>query len=245
MLYLIGTGLYYLNDMPLRAIDILKKADEIFLERYTNINDISFLSRLEKLIEKKILIVDRETIESDELIDRAINKKVVLLVPGDPLFATTHISLIIECKRREIEYKVIHASSIISSIGETGLLPYKFGAVSSIPLFYENFKPTSFFDVIEKNQRNGMHSLVLLEYKSKDEFVDPDTAINIIKNISNERRKVINLDNSIVISKLGSDQQRIVFYSNKKDKLEPPFSIVIPGGISEIEKEAISILIEH
>lgn len=244
MLYIIGTGLYYLNDIPLRAIDILKKVDEVFLERYTNVNDISFLSRLEKMIEKRIIIVGRENVESDELIERAKINKVALLVPGDPLFATTHIALIIECKKRGIEYKVIHASSIISSLGETGLSQYKFGAVSSIPIFYENFKPTSFFDVIEKNQQAGLHSLVLLEYKNDREFVDPKTAIDTIKNIAKEKGKMVDLKNTIVISKLGSDQQKIRFYEENLN-LEPPFSLIIPSKLSEIENEAISILIEQ
>ena len=61
MLYLIGTGLYYLNDLPLRALEKLKNCDDVFLERYTNLNDISFLEQLENQIGKKIDIIERET----------------------------------------------------------------------------------------------------------------------------------------------------------------------------------------
>lgn len=244
MLYLIGTGLYYLNDIPLRAVEILKKTDEVFLEQYTNINDISFLTKLEGLINKKIIIIGRDTVESDELIERAVQRKIALLVPGDPLFATTHVSLIIEAKKRGVEYKIIHASSILSSIGETGLSPYKFGAVSSIPIEYENFRPESFFDVIEKNQRNGLHSLVLLEYKSKNEFVNLEGAMDRIKRINEKRERKIKTEETIAISKLGSDEQRIQKIKSLKGELPPPLAIIIPGELSSIEKENLNQLIE-
>ncbi|MCL4406843.1 diphthine synthase, partial [Candidatus Parvarchaeota archaeon] len=71
MLYLIGTGLFYLNDLPLRAVDVLKSADKVFLERYTNVTDVSYLGELEKTIGKKIEILERQKVEDEYLVKLA------------------------------------------------------------------------------------------------------------------------------------------------------------------------------
>ncbi|MCL4362325.1 MAG: diphthine synthase [Candidatus Parvarchaeota archaeon] len=244
MLYLIGTGLYYLNDLPLRAIDELKKCDEILLERYTNLNDITFLENLEKEIGKKIAIVGRETMESNLIIDKAMTEKIAVLVPGDPLAATTHFSLIQECKARNIQIQIIHSSSIFSALGETGLSLYKFGGTTSIPIYSEHFHPESFFEVIEKNIKCNYHSLVLLEVKNNEEFVSPERAVEILKEIENKRGiKIIDWENVIAISKMGSIDQKIININNKDlNSLKPPSSLVIPGELNENEKDALKLL---
>ncbi len=244
MLYLIGTGLYYLNDLPLRAIDELKRCDEILLERYTNLNDISFLENLEKEIGKKIEIIGREVMESDSILDKAMSEKIAVLVPGDPLAATTHFSLIQECKARNIQTKIIHASSIFSSIGETGLSLYKFGGTTSIPIYSEHFHPESFFEIIERNIKCNYHSLVLLEVRNNKEFVSPEKAIEILKGIENKKGvKIIDWKNVIAISKMGSVDQRIINVNGEDLKsLEPPCSLIIPGELNENEKDALKLL---
>ena len=244
MLYLIGTGLYYLNDLPLRAINEIKGCDEVLLERYTNLNDITFIDKLEKDIGKKIEVIGREVMESNTILEKASKENLAVLIPGDPLAATTHFSLIQECKNRGIKTKVIHSSSIFTAVGETGLSLYKFGGTTSIPIYSEYFHPESFFEVIEKNIKCGYHSLVLLEVKNKEEFVEPYKAIEIIKEIERKRSmKVIDWENVIAISKMGSDSQKIVKAGNTQIKnLEPPCSLIIPGKLNENEKEALKII---
>lgn len=244
MLYLIGTGLYYLNDLPLRAINEMKECDEVLLERYTNLNDISFLKELEKDIGKKIEVVGREVMESDIILEKAAKEKLAVLIPGDPFAATTHFSLIQECKKRGITTRIFHSSSIFTAAGETGLSLYKFGGTTSIPIYSEHFHPESFFDVIEKNIECGYHSLVLLEVKNKEEFVEPYKAIEILKEIERKKEiKIINWENVIAISKIGSDSQRIVKANNTEIKnLEPPCSLIITGKLNENEKEALKTI---
>jgi diphthine synthase len=244
MLYLIGTGLYYLNDLPLRAVDELRECDEILLERYTNLNDISFLERLEKEIGKKIEVVGREIMESNIILDKASKEKLAVLIPGDPLAATTHFSLIQECKAKNIQIQVIHSSSIFSAVGETGLSLYKFGGTTSIPIYSEHFHPESFFNIIEKNIKCGYHSLVLLEVRNREEFVSPAKAVEILKKIENKKEiKIIDWKNVIVISRIGSIDQRMININDiDLNSLEPPCSLVIPGELSENEKEALKLL---
>ncbi len=244
MLYLIGTGLYYLNDLPLRAINEMKECDEVLLERYTNLNDISFLGELENEINKKIEVIGREVMESDTILEKASKEKLAILIPGDPLAATTHFSLVQECKNRGIKTKILHSSSIFTAVGETGLSLYKFGGTTSIPIYSEHFHPESFFDVIEKNLECGYHSLVLLEVKSKEEFVEPHKAVEILKEIERKKgMKIIDWENVIAMSKIGSDSQKMVKAENNEIKnLEPPCSLIIPGKLNETEKEALKTI---
>jgi diphthamide biosynthesis methyltransferase len=105
MLYLIGTGLYYLNDLPLRAIDVISSCSEVFIERYTNLNDITFIEKLKKITGKNIEVIGREEVESSLITDKAVDKDIALLIPGDPLAATTHFSLVEECYQKNIAVK--------------------------------------------------------------------------------------------------------------------------------------------
>lgn len=246
MLYLIGTGIYYLTDISVRGLDTIKLCDEIFLERYTNLNDVSELEEIEKRIKKKITVVDRVFVESDILIEKAKNENVALLVPGDPLAATTHISLIKSCKENGIAYTIIHSSSVFSAIYETGLSPYRFGATTSIPLFREGYRPESFFDTIENNLKINLHTLVLLEAVNENEYVSAEVAANILKEIEIKRsKKIIDWHKVIAISKLGGKDQSIGFLEEIKNRLNPPISIIITANMTKNEEDATVTLLKN
>jgi diphthine synthase len=52
--------------------------------------------------------VDRKEVESEFLLGYAKDKDIALISGGDPLTATTHITLIIEARKQNIPVKVIH-----------------------------------------------------------------------------------------------------------------------------------------
>ncbi len=244
MLYLIGTGLYYLNDLPFRAVEIIKKADEVYLERYTNPNDITQLNWLEEITGKRITILGREGVENDALVAASQNKTVCLLVPGDPLAATTHMSLVTEAVVRGIDYRIIHASSIFSAIGETGFSIYKFGRTTSMPIYSENYRPESFFDAIKQNTENGMHTLVLLEARDEKNFLGVQAAVDILKGIERKRgQSVINWEKTLFASRLGGEDQVINFVEKAGNEVHnPPVCLIIPGEVSDYESGAIDTL---
>ena len=246
MLYLIGTGLYYLTDLPFRALEKMRECDAVYLERYTNLNDLSTLPKLESIINKKIAVVGREEVENDSLIKDASDKDIALLVPGDPLAATTHVSLLIECKKAKISFEVLHASSIFSALGESGLSAYKFGGVCSIPIYDKNFRPESFFDVIEKNIERGLHTLVLLEAKDKDVFVDFRTALAMLKEIEEKRHvKIIDWKHIVGICQLGSSEQKMFWIRGEAAICQPPLSMIICSRLSTIEQENTDFLVQN
>jgi diphthine synthase len=178
---LVGVGLGNEFDMPLRAFSALDSCELVYLEGYTGV--FERLSELEDLLGKSISVLSREEVESSqEFLNEAKNKKVALLVQGDPLSATTHISIILDCIERKIKYTVINASSVFTAVARTGLSLYKFGKTASIPYPYKNFKPKSFLDIIKQNQSINAHSLCLLDVKSNvNQFMTVPEAIKILE----------------------------------------------------------------
>jgi diphthine synthase len=173
MFYLVGSGINGYGSMPLEGLEICKKSDYVYIERYTNIISETDLLMLEKLIGKKIIELSRIDLEIDfekNILPKAKEEIVSLIIVGDPLSATTHIEFLKNCKETNIDYKVIHASSIYSSLCETGLFVYKFGKSASIPYPEKNYNPTSFFDIIENNFNNKAHTIVFLDIKKNLEI---------------------------------------------------------------------------
>ncbi|HJZ19240.1 MAG TPA: SAM-dependent methyltransferase, partial [Candidatus Nanoarchaeia archaeon] len=132
MLYLIGLGLNE-KGYSREAYDSISKADRIYFDSYTVDFPYKIKDLEKQFSKKKFLPADRELIESFGILDEAKNKKIVLLVYGSPLTATTHISLIQEAKKRKIKYRVIHGASVLDAVLETGLQVYKFGKIASMP----------------------------------------------------------------------------------------------------------------
>ncbi len=156
MLYLIGLGLWDEKDISLKGLEIAKKCDKVFIEKYT-----SFWKGNLKSLGIKVEELKRKDLEDNinKILKDAKKKDVALLVPGDPLIATTHISILVEAKKKNIRTKIIHSSSIFSALGETGLQIYKFGKISTIPFCYSK----SPYKILEENLKQEAHTLFLLD----------------------------------------------------------------------------------
>src|SRR3989344_9255832 len=133
MLYLIGLGINKEN-ITLGALESAKKCDELYLESYTSLG--LEIKDLEKIFEKKIVESDRDFIENFDVV-KAKNKNIGILVYGDIFSATTHVSLLLECKKNKVGIKLVNGISILTLIGNLGLNLYNFGKVISVP-FQEN-----------------------------------------------------------------------------------------------------------
>lgn len=239
MLYLIGLGLDS-KDISLKALEALKKCNKIYLEIYTTLLPYK-KAELEKIIGKKVVIVMRETVEnkSKEFVKEAKKKNIALLVYGDPLAATTHISLLQEAKKMQLKVKVLHNSSIFSAITETGLQLYKFGKTASIPEWKKGYEPTSFFEIVKDNLKINAHTLLLVDIglSFKNALYELDKA---------SKGKINNI---IVCSKLGTDEQYIVYsklkelLKNKKIqlKIKEPFCFIIPASLHFTEAEFLEL----
>ncbi len=228
MLYIIGLGLDE-ESISQKGLKSIKECKEIYLENYTVEFPYS-VEKLEKAIKKKVLPANRDFVENFRIIEPAKKENVALLVYGNPLTATTHISLIQEAKKRGIKYQIIQNASIFDAIAETGLQLYKFGKTTSLP----NFEADSFIDMVKDNQKINAHSLILIDIGMK--FKDA------LSRLEKASRNKIKIDKIVVCSRLGTDDSKILYgeISNLLNKeVNAPFCFIIPGKLHFMEEEVL------
>lgn len=253
MLSIIGLGLD-LKDLSVRSLEVLKKADLAFLEAYTSFLPEGYVTYLEKESGKKLTILKRADMEekATQTVSIAKDKSVALLVPGDPLVATTHHLIINEAKKLKVDVQVFHSiSAFTAAIGESGLDIYKFGPTVTIPFWFENYKPTSFLDALKRNLDNSEHTLLLLDIdQAGHRPMTIGGAVEIIKNASKERKADIITGQTkvIVVANAGRADRRILYLKMKdiKNDIEVSLegkviSLVVPAKMSFAEEENLNV----
>ncbi len=147
------------------------------------------MEEMERFFGKRIIVLSRVNVEDGNvIIENAMRKNVVFLVAGDPMIATTHISLRLMAEERGIDTRVIHNASIVTAApGLLGLQQYKFGRTVSIPHPQENYFPTSAYDFILDNHRRGLHTLILLDTNPRP--MTANEAMEILIKIEREKKR--------------------------------------------------------
>ena len=233
MLYLIGLGLNE-KGITLEGLEAIKKCKKIYLESYTV--DFPYpISKLEKVIKKKIIKLGRGDVESDKLVKEAKKQNIALLVYGCPLFATTHVGLLMECEKNKVKTSVIYSASVFDAIAQTGLQLYKFGKIISMPKWEKNFEPNSFLDSVKQNYSINTHSLILV-----DIGFSFNKALEQLENASAKRG--VKLEKILVCSSMGTANAKMFYgkISELKDKrIISPFCFIIPGEMHFIEQESV------
>lgn len=245
-LTLIGLGLFNEKDLSLRAIEESKNSDKIYIELYTG-KWYGNIKHLEELFRKEISELKRKDLEenSRKITEEAKDKKLVILVQGDPLAQTVHLSLLLEAKKLGIKTKVIHNTSIISAVGEIGLHLQKFGQYVTIP-FPEKTKgkvPESVFEIIKDNKKGELHTLCLLDIVAEEnKYMTVTEGLKILllgKRITKE-------DKLVIFAKAGSEKPLIVYDTVenliKNDITDIPAVIIIPKKLHFIEKEYLELV---
>lgn len=227
-LFLIGTGMNA-NSLTAEAQEAINNSDKIYLENYT----VNFPYDIKKL---NAIPLAREKVEDESILKEAKTKTISLLVYGDSLSATTHIQLILACKKQNIPYKIFHNASILTTVAQTGLSLYKFGKTTSMPNWKEHTnKPKSFTDVIKQNQSIQAHTLILTDIGLE------------IKDAINQLNQSISLNQKIIaISNAGTKNQKI-FYDTPDNltNIQMPFCLIIPSDLNHIEQKALITLTEQ
>lgn len=83
--------------------------------------------------------------------------------------ATTHTDLLLRADNRGIPTQTIHNASIMTALGSSGLQMYNFGQAISLPFYTQTWTPDSWYDRLEENLKYGMHTLVLLDIKVREQ----------------------------------------------------------------------------
>ncbi|KAI0800282.1 Diphthine synthase [Fomes fomentarius] len=170
MFYIVGLGLCDEKDITVRGLEAVKGSSRVYLEAYTSILMVQ-KEKLEAFYGKEIIVADRDMVEteSDEILRDADKEDISLLVVGDPYGATTHTDIVLRARSLNIPTRIIHNASIINAVGACGLQLYNFGQTVSLVFFTETWRPDSFYDRIKENADLGMHTLVLLDIKVKEQ----------------------------------------------------------------------------
>lgn len=248
-----GLGLYDEKDISLRGLEEIREADAIFAELYTSLMPRLSVQKLERLVEKNISIVSRRVLEEEEgepILREARKGKTVLLVPGDPLIATTHVDLRIRAERQGIKTRVIHAASIISAvIGLSGLQNYKYGRSVTIPFSEKGFVSETPYRVILENKTLGLHTLCFLDIKAEEKkYMTIKEGLESLWNMEKRKKRHLTTFNTLVvgIARAGSKNPAVrAGYAYEIMNYEfgaPPHVLVFPGKLHFMEAEALITL---
>lgn len=233
MLYIIGLGLNE-KGVSKEGLETVRKCSQVYLENYTVEFPYS-VGELRQVVGKRVVELKRDEVESEKLVKEAKCNDVALLVYGSPLFATTHISLIDDCKEKRVKFKIIYSAGVFDALGESGLQLYKFGKISSMPRWSKGYEPDSFLEFVEENQKINAHSLILMDIGLG--FCDA-----LCQFVESAGRRSFEFDKILICSRLGSDKAKF-FYGKvndlKKKKVYPPFCFVIPAKMHFLEEDVV------
>jgi diphthine synthase len=242
-LTLVSIGINSHLDMSLRGVEAARNADRVYAEMYTMKMDTT-LTELAELAGQQVIPLPRGGMEEQggELINAAKEMDVAVLVGGDALSATTHISLLLDAKEEGVETEVIHGSSIFTSITDTGLSIYKFGKTVTIP-FPEKGPVDSVLRTLGENHEYGNHTLMLLDLNmAEDRYLGINEAIERLFETEKFPRDSL----LIGVARLGS-----IFPTIKADTAEAlsrydfgdsPHALIAPGKLHFLEEDALVTL---
>jgi diphthine synthase len=245
-LTLISIGLTDHNDMSQRALQAARDCDNLYAEIYTMILDTD-TQRLTEALGKTVQELTRGRLEenSSTLIEEAQHANIGVLVGGDALTATTHISLLLEAAKKGVKTRVIHGSSILTAVAETGLSPYKFGRTVTLPL-PGKAPPDTVLTTLRENREHGLHTLILLDLDTANQEAHTiNRAIRIL--LDADQPETYGEDTLIVgVARLGWESQEIRADSAGNlaghDFGDPPHVLIVPGRLHFHETEALKTL---
>ena len=252
MLWFVGIGINGYRGLSLHALDILKKCDIIYVERFTSALSDNDIASLHSVLGLEVKPVERWFVEDGrEILEKAKSGQAALVTYGDPMIATTHGELRSRAARNSIKTSVLHsASGIYSSIGETGLHHYKFGRM--VTMMSDKQSAISVYNAVFDNLLSGCHTLILTEYSSGENgttfYLSPIEALKLLSEVEADQKYGIFSDNTfaVVASRIGMDSQQVtsglVGSLARSDFAEGPHSLIITGPLHFTESEALTLL---
>jgi diphthine synthase len=240
----VGLGLDNEKGMTLAGLEAARHAETIFIELYTNIMPRFDMKGLEQLLGKRVHRLTRTELEDDHgkrVLQASEGGNVAFLVPGDPMIATTHISLRLVLAKKNVATRIVHGPSITSAVaGATGLQSYKFGKSVTVPGM--GSAPPSVIDTITENRTRGLHTLLLLDVTDSTE--GPLTITNAVLKLTTGRRDLEDYF-SVGAARVGANDE--VVKAGRMSKLKdydfggPPHCLVVVGKLHFMEAEALSV----
>lgn len=252
-LVFVGLGLHDEGGISVRGVEEARGADVVFAEFYTSLIPELSVEKLERLLDKRISVVSRQALEEQEgklILQEAKQGKVVFLVPGDPLIATTHVDLRIRAEKQGIKTRVVHGASIVSAvIGLSGLQNYKYGRSVTVPFSEGEAVPETPYLTIVENRKRGLHTLCFLDIRTEGKrYMTIKEGLQLLLEVEKRKRLGAVAPESLVVgvARAGSRNPTVKAGAVKKalsyDFGGPPHSLVFPGKLHFMEAEALITL---
>ncbi|NPA84968.1 MAG: diphthine synthase [Crenarchaeota archaeon] len=216
----------------------LERAEEVWADVYTSPFQGGLVECLKKFRED-VKEATREVLEGRF----PLSPNTLLVVPGDPLAATTHASLLLEAKKKGLKTKIIsNVSSLQAARTKSGLSQYRFGRVVTLMYPRDGIDFTeSVYLALKDNDELNLHTIVLLETGYGRSMTVPEAAELLCKYEDLCGRT------AIAMARLCWDDELIVA-SKLKDFVEvdlgpPPHLLVFPSPkLHPIEEELLQTL---
>jgi len=245
LLTFVGLGLFDEQDISIKGLNLIKKADAVYAEFYTSTLMGTTIEKLEGLYGKKINILTREQVEQspqETILKDAQVKDVVFLSVGDSMISTTHIDLRLRAYDEGNDTRLIHGASITSAIcGLTGLQNYRFGKSATVPFPYTTISEVP-YDTVMMNLNNNLHTLLFMDIQ--DECMTINQAIRLLLHVEHKKGRD-KLANSLAVGVARAGSETPVVKANSMRKLKdydfgaPLHILVVPASIHFIEEEAL------
>ena len=245
-LWFVGVGLDDERGLSARGREVVTAASACFAEEYTAALAFGSFERLAKALGRPIDLLARPELESGEPVLAALRAggPVVLLVPGDPFAATTHVALRVRCEESGHTWRYVpNASILTAAAGLLGLMPYRFGGPVSLPFPAPGFHPTSPLERIARNRSVDLHTLVLLDLRPDEgRFLTATEALQILDERDPEHRTLPSGTPLAVVARVGSD--RAAAWYGPADRLRtvdfgpPMHTLVVPAPSIHFEEAA-------
>ena len=155
MLYFISTPIGNLNDISLRAIDVIRSSDYLYAEDTRNLKKL--LKFINLKVKSRSLHEHNEQKASLEIIENIKNGKTISIVSdaGTPVVSDPGYKLIQMCLEENIKYTLIPGpSSVLSSLVMSGLSPDKFSFYGFIPR--KAGDQTRFFEILSSDVKTSI-----------------------------------------------------------------------------------------
>ena len=176
--------------------------------------------------------------------------------------ATTHSDLVLRARELNIPVRSVPNASIMSAVGVTGLQLYNFGQTVSMVFFTDSWKPSSFYDRIKENRGIGLHTLMLLDIKVKEQSLEnlargrkiyepprymtaAQCACQMLETEGERSEGVYGPDSlAVAVARVGAEDQKIASGTlqqiSRVDMGPPLHSLILLGSrVHDLEKDYI------
>jgi|TARA_A100001011_G_scaffold400456_1_gene515137 16S rRNA (cytidine1402-2'-O)-methyltransferase len=209
MLYFISTPIGNLNDISLRAIDVIRSSDYLYAEDTRNIKKL--LNFINLKVKSKSFHEHNEHRVSLEIIEDLKNGNIVSIVSdaGTPIVSDPGYKLIQICLKENIKYTLIPGpSSVLSSLVMSGLSPDRFSFYGFIPRkagdqnrFFEALSNDEKTSIVFESPKRIKKTLINLQ-----KFLGKNRKISLCKEMTKIHEDVFRGKISEIIKDIENDQ---------------------------------------